>query len=419
VLPLLTGGRVLGAITIYSRQAQAFSPDEIRLLTQLAGDVSYCIRSLRAVAERQRAEEQLRLLSTAVEAAANGIVITDRNAQILWVNPAFTRMTGYSRGEVVGQNPRILQSGQTSRELYRAMWSSLLKGEPWHGELVNRNKDGSLHPEEITITPVPMEDAKITHFVAIKQDISERKRVQTALQLTAEEVKRSNRDLEQFAYIASHDLQEPLRAVGGYVKLLHRRFPEHLDAKAIEYINGAAEGAARMERLITDLLAYSRVGTRGGTFAPVDLEGILNEALRNLQAAFKSSQATITREPLPVLAVDATQIMQLFQNLLGNALKFRSERPPEIQVGARHEPGRWVFSIRDNGIGIEPQYFDRIFQIFQRLHTRTHYPGTGIGLAICKKIVERHDGAIWVESAPGQGSTFLFSLPENSPPPPA
>jgi len=242
----------------------------------------------------------------------------------------------------------------------------------------------------------------------------ERKRAQAALQLTAEEVKRSNRDLEQFAYIASHDLQEPLRAVGGYVKLLQRRFPENMDAKALEYINGAAAGADRMERLISDLLAFSRVGTRGGAFSPADLDAILNEALHNLQTSLTTTQAKVTREALPTLAVDATQVMQIFQNLIGNAIKFRSERPPEIHVGAQKQPGRWVFSVRDNGIGIEPQYFERIFQIFQRLHTRKHYPGTGIGLAICKKMVERHDGAIWVESEPGRGSTFFFSLPETS-----
>jgi hypothetical protein len=243
----------------------------------------------------------------------------------------------------------------------------------------------------------------------------ERKRTQTVLHLTAEEAKRSNRDLEQFAYIASHDLQEPLRAVGGYVKLIQRRFPEQMDEKAVQYINGAAEGADRMERLITDLLAFSRVGTHGGAFAPASLDAVLDTALGNLSASIANARVKITRDPLPTLTVDATQMMQIFQNLIGNAIKFRSERPPEIHIGAKREPGRWVFSVRDNGIGIEPQYFDRIFQIFQRLHTRAHYPGTGIGLAICKKMVERHGGAIWVESQPGQGATFHFSLPDTSP----
>jgi PAS domain S-box-containing protein len=232
------------------------------------------------------------------------------------------------------------------------------------------------------------------------------------LQQTAEGLKRSNRDLEQFAYVASHDLQEPLRAVGGYVKLLEHRFPDRLDAKARTYIAGAFDGATRMERLISDLLDFSRVATQGDAFLPADLEEALGQALRNLEAGVQSTLAAVSHDPLPTLSVDAGQIRQLFQNLIGNALKFQGEQPPTIHVGAQRQDGRWVFSVRDNGIGIEPQYYEKIFQVFQRLHTRQAYSGTGIGLAICKKIVERHGGTIWVESQPGQGSTFYFSIPE-------
>jgi light-regulated signal transduction histidine kinase (bacteriophytochrome) len=228
------------------------------------------------------------------------------------------------------------------------------------------------------------------------------------------ELARSNEDLEQFAYVASHDLQEPLRAVGGYVELLRHRFPDKVDDKALQYIAGAAAGAARMQTLITDLLAFSRVGTQGKAFAPADLNALLAQTLDNLQTSITEAGAMVASDPLPSLPVDATQIVQLFQNLIGNALKFRSERPLEIHIGAQRQEGRWLFSVRDNGIGIEPQYFQRIFQLFQRLHTRKHYPGTGIGLAICKKIVERHGGTIRVESQPGQGSTFFFSIPQIS-----
>jgi light-regulated signal transduction histidine kinase (bacteriophytochrome) len=243
-------------------------------------------------------------------------------------------------------------------------------------------------------------------------EISERKRAEIALQQTAEDLKRSNRDLEQFAYVASHDLQEPLRAVGGYVKLLERRLSGSLDGRAREFIAGAFEGAVRMERLIRDLLAFSRVGSRGGDFVPTDLGVGLQWALNNLQTSISSAQATVTHDPLPTVNVDGTQIMQVFQNLIGNALKFHGETPPRIHVGAQRQQERWVFSVRDNGIGIEPEYFEKIFLLFQRLHTRKQYAGTGIGLAICKRIVERHGGAIWVESQPGQGSTFHFSIPE-------
>jgi PAS domain S-box-containing protein len=250
--------------------------------------------------------------------------------------------------------------------------------------------------------------------VLVRQRTQELTNANARLQETAEDLERSNRDLEQFAYVASHDLQEPLRAVGGYVKLIERRLSGTLDARVREFIAGAFEGALRMERLISDLLAFSRVGTRGGDFVATDFDTALQQALRNLEASIESAPATVTHDPLPTLTVDATQIMQLFQNLLGNALKFRAEAPLRVHVGAQKQDGRWVFSVRDNGIGIEPQYFEKIFQIFQRLHTRKQYSGTGIGLAICKKIVERHGGTIWVESQPGQGSTFYFSLPDTA-----
>jgi hypothetical protein len=209
-------------------------------------------------------------------------------------------------------------------------------------------------------------------------------------------------------------LQEPLRAVGGYVKLLERRLSGSLDDRAREFMAGAFEGALRMERLIHDLLAFSRVGTRSGELVPTDLEAVLRQALANLHASIASVQATVTHDPLPTLPADATQLMQVFQNLIGNALKFRAETPPRIHVGAQRQDGRWVLSVRDNGIGIEPQYFERIFHLFQRLHTRRRYSGTGIGLAICKRIIERHGGSIWVESQAGHGSTFYFSIPSGS-----
>jgi PAS domain S-box-containing protein len=246
----------------------------------------------------------------------------------------------------------------------------------------------------------------------LRKEIANREIAEQALLRAAEDLKRSNLDLEQFGYVASHDLQEPLRAVAGYVRLLEHRFPEKLDAKMREYIAGAAEGATRMEHLITDLLAFSRLSTAGQPFTPTKLETPLDAALRTLQFSIRSANAKVTSGPMPTVRVDESQMVQLFQNLIANSLKFRSDRPPQIHVGARAEEGRWVVWVQDNGIGIDPQYLERIFQVFQRLHTRKTYPGTGIGLAICKKIVERHGGRIWVESQPGQGSTFYFSIPD-------
>lgn len=234
----------------------------------------------------------------------------------------------------------------------------------------------------------------------------------TALEQANEDLRRSNRDLEQFAYIASHDLQEPLRAVGGFVTLLQQRYRGSLDEKADRYIGEIVDGVSRMQALINGLLEYSRVGMRGGDLQSAPAGAALDEALANLRASIEQSGAVVTSEPLPTVCADPAQLTRLFQNLVGNAIKFRSEQPPQVHVGAEHRDHEWLFSVRDNGIGIDPQYADRIFMIFQRLHTRDKYPGTGIGLAVCKRIVERHGGRIWVESQPGQGSTFYFSVPD-------
>lgn len=233
------------------------------------------------------------------------------------------------------------------------------------------------------------------------------------------QLQRSNEDLEQFAYVASHDLQEPLRMVARYVALLRDRYQAHADPKTREFIDFALDGAARMQELIQALLAYSRLDTQGQPFAPTDCNQVLDRALLNLKVALEENRAVVTRTPLPKVMADRVQLGQLFQNLVGNALKFRGEQTPEIAVAAVREGEQWQFSVQDNGIGIDPEHFQQIFVLFQRLHSRAQYPGTGIGLALCKKIVERHGGRIWVESQPGRGSTFRFTLPAKLEPPTA
>ncbi|MGA9348780.1 MAG: ATP-binding protein, partial [Anaerolineae bacterium] len=254
-------------------------------------------------------------------------------------------------------------------------------------------------------------------YDAAQRELAERKWAEEVLKQTMAELERSNKELEQFAYVASHDLREPLRMVTSYVQLLARRYQGKLDADADDFIAYAVDGATRMQALINDLLAYSRVGTRGKPFEPTDCEAVFEQALTNLQVAIEESGAAVTHDLLPTVMADATQLTQLFQNLIGNAIKFRSEEPPRVHISVNRQSkianrkSEWVFSVRDNGIGIDPEYHERIFLLFQRLHTREEYPGTGIGLAVCKKIVERHGGRIWVESQPGKGSIFYFTIP--------
>jgi light-regulated signal transduction histidine kinase (bacteriophytochrome) len=232
-----------------------------------------------------------------------------------------------------------------------------------------------------------------------------------------DELNRSNEELGQFAYIASHDLQEPLRMVASYTQLLSRRYKGRLDADADEFIAFAVDGASRMQRLIQDLLAYSRVGTKGKELLETSSEDALQQALANLRGAIEESSAVVTHDPLPPVLADEMQLTQLFQNLVGNAIKYQNPGVPRVHVSAARNGGKqWDFTVKDNGLGIDPQYFERIFGMFQRLHKRDEFAGTGIGLAICKKIVERHGGRIWLDSVPGEGSVFHFSIPKGAKP---
>jgi len=246
---------------------------------------------------------------------------------------------------------------------------------------------------------------------SVSREITERQRAEKELKETLGELARSNAELEQFAYVASHDLQEPLRMVSSYVQLLARRYKGKLDQDADEFIDFAVDGASRMQGLINDLLMYSRVGTKGKPFETTDCNKVLSEALLNLSAATEESGAVITNDNLPSVMADKTQMVQLIQNLVANAIKFRNKDHPCIHVSSEQKNGTWVFSVSDNGIGIDSEYYDRIFAIFQRLHGKTEYPGTGIGLSVCKRIVERHGGRIWADSESGKGSRFYFTMP--------
>lgn len=245
----------------------------------------------------------------------------------------------------------------------------------------------------------------------LQREIEERQRAEELLRQKAQELARSNADLEQFAYLVSHDLQEPLHVASGFLQLLARRYRSKLDAKGKEFIDCALDSLSRMEQLIKDILDYSRVTTRGKEFEKVDTNAVLAQVLKDLSLTIKEKQASITYETLPEVVADKSQLARVFQNLIGNALKFSGDQSPRVHVGARSTDGGYLFWVQDQGIGIDPKHCESIFLMFQRLHSREEYPGTGIGLAICKKIVERHGGRIWVESTPGRGSTFYFTIP--------
>ena len=382
--------------------------DEGTLITAAIRDIS-----LRKAAERhlEQMESKYRGL---LEAAPDAMIVVNQAGEIVLVNVQAEKQFGYHRDELLGQKVKnIIPEGFAERQLADSLRSAEVAQAQQIGtgiELSGRRKNETEFPIEIMLSP--LQSAEGTLVTAAIRDITTRKKAEQELFQKVEELKRSNEELAQFAYIASHDLQEPLRMVASYTQLLARRYKGKLDADADEFIAFAVDGARRMQRLIQDLLTYSRVGTKGNELLATSSEEALEQALLNLHVAISESGAEVTHDPLPEVIADKRQLMQLFQNIVGNAIKYQSGSAPKVHVAAtRKGSSKWVFSVKDNGLGIHSQYLDRIFGMFQRLHQRDEFEGTGIGLAICKKIVERHGGTISVESEPGQGSTFTFALP--------
>ena len=364
----------------------------------------------RAEAALLQSEAQFR---STFELAASGIAHVSLEGRLLRVNRRLCEMLGYAEGELLGRSVKDI-SHPEDRDVTDAQRALVREGRRESVRFEKRyvRRDGA--PVWVSLGVALVRDAAGApqYEVAMFDDITERKEAERALRAAHEELQRSNAELEQFAYVASHDLQEPLRMVASYTQLLARRHQDRLDPDAREFMGYIVDGAARMKQLIEDLLAYSRVGTKGREFKPVDLGRPLARALANLKTAIEEAGAEVSADPLPTLPADEPQLAQLFQNLIGNALKFRGPAAPRIRVEAADRGEAWELRVADNGIGIEPQYFERIFMVFQRLHNKAEYPGTGIGLAICKKVVERHGGQLRVESAPGAGSAFIFTLPK-------
>jgi PAS domain S-box-containing protein len=374
--------------------------------------------------QRTRAEEALRAseekFRLAVEAAEIGTWFWDiERDEVTW-SEKFRVLFGFAPGVKLayqdciqaihpGDRPRIEQSVKNTLELgvpyeteYRTVWPD--SSEHWIAARGSAYRDS---------------EGVAVHMQGIVMDIGKQKEAQAALrhqeavERRSQELKRSNDELQQFAYIAAHDLQEPLRMVASYTQLLAQRYKGRLDSDADEFIAYAVDGAHRMQLLIADLLAYCRVGTKGKELQETSSQAALEIALVNLRSALHESGGVVTYDPLPSVVADGAQLVQLFQNIVGNAIKYRRAEFPRVHISAkRNGNNEWIFSMRDNGLGIDPKYFDKIFVMFQRLHGREEFAGTGIGLTLCKKIAERHGGRIWVESEPGCGSTFYVALPE-------
>jgi PAS domain S-box-containing protein len=375
-------------------------PIELMLSPLRSPDGILVTAAIRDITTRKKAETHLAQMEGRyrglLEAAPDAMVVVNPAGTIVLLNVQAERQFGYSRDELLGQQVTTIIPEGFAEQIGTGL------------ELTALRKDGTEFPIELMLSPLQSPDGILV--TAAIRDITTRKKADAHLLEKIADLNRSNEELGHFAYVASHDLQEPLRMVASYTQLLSRRYKGRLDADADEFFAFVVDGASRMQRLIQDLLAYSRVGTKGKELVPTSSEAALLQALSNLRSAIKEGGALVTHDPLPSVMADETQLIQLFQNLVGNAVKYKTSGAPQVHIAATTAENRCTFSVADNGLGIDPQYFGKIFGMFQRLHKRDEFAGTGIGLAICKKIVERHGGRILVESEPGHGSTFRFDL---------
>jgi PAS domain S-box-containing protein len=382
----------------------------------MLGDEAGLVATFEDITAAKEAEQRLMLseekFAKAFRGSPDALVISTLNGgAYVDLNGAFCRMLGYDHAELMGRDAYSLGIWVDSADRDRLIEQVNRDGQAEDYETRLRRKDGTVIIVLASVQRIDVGGEPCLLFIC--RDVSERRAMEARTKTLLAKLDASNKELEQFAYVTSHDLQEPLRMIAGYAQLIERRYRGRLDSDADEFIAFLVDGAKRMQGMIQDLLEYSRVERLGGAFTEFDAAEVMEDVKRNLAASLEEAGGIIQVGALPRLIGDRTQIMRLLQNLVGNSLKYRDpERSPEISVSAARGEAGWIISVSDNGIGIDPQYFDRIFLVFQRLHTRDKYPGTGIGLAICKKIVERHGGRLWVESEPGKGSIFHVLLPE-------
>lgn len=337
------------------------------------------------------------------------VAITDVKGTIIHVNDKFCEISKYSRDELIGQNHRIINSGFHPKEFFVDLWKTIASGKVWEGEVKNKAKDGSYYWVYTTIVPFLKEDGKPYEYVSIRYEITQRK-------LAEERLKASNEELQSFATIAAHDLQEPLRKIQTFGERLKVKGEKVLPPELLDYVNRIQSSSTRMRTLIDDLLSYSRVTSRAAPFEKIDLSKIVGEVLSDLEVRIEQTKAKISVQKLPNIEADPSQMRQLFQNLISNAMKFQKpDVPPVIEVSGKTVSNWCTIEVKDNGIGFDEKYLDRIFAIFQRLHGRHEYEGTGVGLAVCRKIVERHGGMLTARSTPGAGAIFIATIPIKQP----
>jgi PAS domain S-box-containing protein len=376
----------------------------------------------REVAGDNRAEEQLLLQATALQTVANSVMITDRYGTIVWVNRSFAELTGYSPEEAIGQNPRLLKSGQHDRDFYKQLWSTILSGHTWRGDFTNRRKDGTFYDDQHTITPVRSPDGEITHFVAVMQDVTERKRAAHQIQRLNEELEErvrsrtaeletANKELEAFSYSVSHDLRAPLRAIGGFARILQEDYNAHLNNDGrhlLDTINGEVR---HMGQLIDDLLAFSRLSRQKLDKALVDMTALAQSVFDDLTGRV-SQKPEFDLQALPDAMGDRAMLRQVFSNLLSNAIKFSGTRErPHIEVRGWETGREKHYQVKDNGVGYDDRFAEKLFGAFQRLHSDHEFEGTGVGLALVERVVRRHGGRVWAEGKVNQGASFYFALP--------
>jgi PAS domain S-box-containing protein len=390
---------VLGILSTQYKTPRKPSERDMRMIDVLARQAADLI-------ERKRGEEGRSQLSAIVEASGDAIYVYDFDGNILTWNRAAEELYGFGAQEIIGRPAETIVPPDRRAELREIIKTSGDAANVFRNlETTRMRRNGSVFPALLTISPIRDDSGQAVALSVIARDITERKRAEN-------ELRRANQDLEQFAYSASHDLQEPLRTIKIYSELLADRLGTAVEGETAEFLDFLRCAATRMELLVRDLLAYTQVTRLDAQPEETDANQALTETLANLGSAIAESGATVTRDKLPVVRVHGTHLRQLFQNLVGNAMKYRSEdRTPTVHIGAERQDGHWVFTVRDNGIGIPAEFKEQIFGLFTRLHNTDRYAGTGIGLAICQRIVERYHGRIWVESEPGRGSEFRFTIP--------